>query len=212
MESHLVRNERDTVRPNNIIVRPRCVVIGASTGGPDALSQFFSALTPNWRCPLLLVQHMPAQATPALALRLQKASGHKACEATDGQEIEPNQVYVAPGDFHMTIDARGKETRLKLSKGPLRNMVRPSVDTLFESASVRFQRSLIAIVLTGMGRDGFDGCVSVKKMGGTIFAQSAQSSAVFGMPKEIIEHNLASFIGSPFEIGVRVRDLISTES
>jgi two-component system chemotaxis response regulator CheB len=190
------------------IMQPKCIVIGASTGGPDALVELFSSLPPRWRCPILLVQHMPAEATGALAARLQKASGHDAFEAIDGIEVEPNRIYVAPGGFHMSVEVIKKKIVLRLDRSAPRNMVRPSADFLFETAALAFKRGCVAVVLTGMGRDGCDGAAAVQRHGGSVLAQSESSCAVYGMPKEVVENKLAVFVGTPEEIGIKLSGLM----
>lgn len=159
------------------------ILIGASTGGPKVLFDIITKFPNNLNVPVLVVQHMPAGFTKAFAERLDKNSAITVVEASEGDVIKPNVVYIAPGGFHMTIN-NGK---IKLDTTPSIHGVRPAVDKLFISASEYYTGGLAACICTGMGRDGADGVKSVKAIGGYIIAQDEMSSTVYGMPKAAFE-------------------------
>lgn len=174
-------------------INPDIIVIASSTGGPRALGEFFSGLkdTPNLP-PILIAQHMPPMFTENLAKRLGKESGLDSQEAKDGEYIERGRVYVAPGDNHLEI----KGSRIVLHQNPLRNSVRPAADFLFESAADSFEKSVLALVFTGMGEDGLDGSIAVKNKGGFVAIQDRESSTVWGMPGSVYQSNAYDYIFS----------------
>lgn len=161
---------------------PRVVVIASSTGGPNALEKLFSFIRPPLQCPILIAQHMPPVFTATLAERLAKISGIPVAEAVDGAPLLPGRAFIAPGDYHLRLATRGEQVVMALDRGPQRNEVRPSADHLFESTASIYRNQCLGIVLTGMGSDGRDGAVAIKKAGGAVVIQSRESCVVFGMP------------------------------
>jgi len=174
--------------------RVEALVIGASTGGPPALRSFLMGLGPDWRQPILIVQHMPAAFTTILAEHLDKALDLKVLEATNGLTVQPRHVYIAPGDFHMTLKGTALAPVIKLDQGPQINWCRPAVDPLFASAADIYGKNLIGVVLTGMGHDGRDGAKVLSEAGATVMAQDEATSVVWGMPGAVAEAGLAEFI------------------
>ena len=164
--------------------RPDVVVIGSSTGGPQALFTVLGGLKKSGGIaqPILITQHMPATFTTILAEHISRIAGLVAREGQDGEKIEGGRVYIAPGDFHMTVEVRGGEKVIKLDKGPPENFCRPAVDPLFRSVSAAYGRRVLACVLTGMGSDGAKGGRVIADAGGTLIAQDEASSVVWGMP------------------------------
>ena len=160
----------------------RAVVLGSSTGGPEALSRLLTALTAPPPVPVLVVQHMPPVFTRQLAARLDRLGTAHVVEAEDGTELRPGTVYVAPGNRHLEVRGRGDVVRTHLSDGPPVNYCRPSVDVLFRSAVHAYGGHLLAVVLTGMGADGRTGCEDVVTAGGTVLVQDEATSVVWGMP------------------------------
>ena len=160
------------------------VVIGASTGGPKALYQVITALPDDIGVPVLVVQHMPVGFTKAFAERLNLNSKLKVVEASDGEIIEKNIVYIAPGGYHMEIDS-GK--RIKLNTEPTIWGVRPAVDKLFISATKVYGAHMLSVVLTGMGRDGAKGTAFIKDNGGITMAEHESTCIIYGMPKAAFE-------------------------
>lgn len=160
------------------------LVIGASTGGPKALYQVITALPDNIGVPVLVVQHMPTGFTKAFAGRLDLNSKLKVVEAQDGDCVEKNVVYIAPGGFHMEI---GSDKRIHLNTGPTLWGVRPCVDNLFLSATKVYGPGLLSVILTGMGRDGANGTATIKDNGGITIAEHQSTCIIYGMPKAAFE-------------------------
>ena len=150
---------------------PKVVVIASSTGGPTALETIFSKIPGPYQIPVLIAQHMPPVFTQILARRLSEITGVKALEAIDGEDIQNNQMYIAPGDFHLRINKLNTVYKIQISKEEQRNSVRPAADFLFESAAKFYGDSCIGIVLTGMGEDGCDGAKAIKGADGGILIQ-----------------------------------------
>lgn len=166
---------------------PGVIVVGSSTGGPEALSKLLADIAPSLgRTPVLIAQHMPPVFTAALAERLADVTGIGAAEARDGQSLAGGQIHVAPGGHHMAI-AAGAPPRIALRAGPAVNFYRPSVDLLFSSAAGIFGSRTLGIVLTGMGSDGTDGATRIADAGGTVIAQDMRSSVIWGMPGSAAE-------------------------
>ena len=169
-------------RPDGPARPVRVVVLGSSTGGPEALSRVLSAITTPLPVPLVLVQHMPPLFTKQLAARLDRLGASTVVESAGHEELLPGHVYIAPGDFHLELHPSARGSRTHLSQGPPVNFCRPSVDVLFRSAVKVFGGDVLAVVLTGMGADGRTGAEAVVSAGGTVLVQDEASSVVWGMP------------------------------
>ena len=192
------------IEPLNLdFFKPEVLVIASSTGGPNALIEYCSQLHDIVPYPILIVQHMPAVFTASLAERLGAACGKISREGMHGEVLQPNQIYVAPGNFHMQIVGKKNFPLLKLDQNEQRNSVRPCADYLFESAVRVYGRGTLGVVLTGMGRDGADGAKLIKSSGGVIFIQDEASSVVFGMPGAVYEGQKFDYIGTPGELAVK---------
>lgn len=165
----------------------KVVVIGASTGGPQAITEVLSKMPRGLNYAVLVVQHMPPTFTRSFAERLKKNAGVNAKEAEEGDLIEDGIVLIAPGDRHMRVKLRRLDGRLRptitLTDEPKVHNVRPSIDLLMESAAEVFGKNIIAVILTGMGRDGASGLETVKSRKGIALVQDEDTSTVFGMPK-----------------------------
>ncbi len=185
----------------------RILGIGVSTGGPQTLQEILKDLPGNFPSPILIVQHMPPIFTRQLAERLNKISPLQVKEAEEGDLIKPGMVYIAPGDYHMEVVTENTQRKIHLHQGPPVNNCRPAVDILFESLAQHYNGSCLALVLTGMGRDGEKGAKKIKEKGGAVIAQDAQTSVVFGMPRAVIEANLADEVLALPEISKRLREL-----
>ncbi len=162
----------------------RLVVIGSSTGGPQALRQVLPALHGDLGVPVLVVQHMPAAFTRPLAERLDELLALEVREARPGSLPEPGVALVAHGGFHLTLTAGG---RVELDERPPEHGVRPALDVTLESVAGRQDRSVLAVVLTGMGVDGTRGCALVKAAGGDVITEAESSCVVYGMPRTVHE-------------------------
>lgn len=189
----------------------KVVGIGVSTGGPQTLMQILPQLPKNFPVPILVVQHMPPLFTKQLAERLDSLSSLKIKEGENGEPIKKGTVYIAPGDYHMTVKRHNEEIKIYLHQGPPRNFCRPSVDELFDSLAEIFKEDTLAIVLTGMGSDGKEGSKKIKEKGGVVWAQDAETSVVFGMPKAVIEAGLADEILSLPEIPKKLKETFRVE-
>jgi two-component system chemotaxis response regulator CheB len=164
-------------------VPPRVLLIGASTGGPQALTTLVGRIAPALeRAPVLITQHMPPTFTTILAEHLARASGRNAHEAIDGEPIVAGTIYLAPGGRHMTVTRRNNQPVIALNDGPLVNFCRPAVDPLFDSAAQIWGSAILSVILTGMGSDGMHGAEKVVAAGGSVIAQDEATSVVWGMP------------------------------
>jgi two-component system chemotaxis response regulator CheB len=171
----------------------RCevVVVGTSTGGPVALRQVLPSFPDDFPVPILIVQHMPPQYTHSLAERLNEASALEVVEGCEGMTLEPGWAYLAPGGRHMKVATRAGRQVLRITDDQPENGVRPSVDYLLRSAAKTFGGKVVAVILTGMGKDGLEGCRQLKRQGGFILAQHPDGCVVYGMPKAVVEEGLA---------------------
>ena len=164
------------------LVPPRVIAFGSSTGGPQALTSVLGALSPALsRTPVLVAQHMPPMFTTILAERLARATGRETKEGINGESLKPGTIYVAPGNFHMTVVRPGAPVLYVGSEPPV-HYCRPAVDPLFRSVAATFGPAALAVVLTGMGYDGAAGARAIAEAGGSVIAQDEASSVVWGMP------------------------------
>ncbi|MBW8268405.1 chemotaxis-specific protein-glutamate methyltransferase CheB [Caldovatus sp. SYSU G05006] len=187
-------------------VAPRVVVVGASTGGPQALATLVRRLPAGLPVPLLVVQHMPAGFTTMLADHLDRLGGPPAAEAREGEALQPGRLYLAPGDRHLLVEAGAEGVlRARLSDGPPENFCRPALDPLLRSAVAACGGArVLAVVLTGMGQDGLAGCRAVAAAGGRVVAQDEASSVVWGMPGAVARAGLAQALAPPELLAERI--------
>ncbi len=177
-----------------LVAGQQVVVIASSTGGPRALYEVIPGLPADFPAAVLVVQHMSPGFTHLLAKRLDQVSELHVKEAEEGDVILAGQVYLAPSKHHMiVVNENGREI-IKLHQGPTRYGVRPSADVTMESVAELFGHNTLAVVLTGMGRDGTHGAVMMKEKGGTIIVQNEETSVVYGMPKAVQEAGVADGI------------------
>jgi two-component system chemotaxis response regulator CheB len=161
------------------------IVIGASTGGTEAIKEVLVRM-PHDSPPILVAQHMPEGFTPAFAARLDRLCRIRVKEAHTGERLLPGHAYIAPGHSHLLVKRSGDGHVTHLSRADPVNRHRPSVDALFRSAAKAGAGGVIAIILTGMGKDGAAGMAELRRAGAYTIAQSRESCVVFGMPKEAI--------------------------
>jgi two-component system chemotaxis response regulator CheB len=174
---------------------PRVLLIGSSTGGPQALMALVTELGPVIdRFPVLITQHMPPTFTTILAEHLARSSRRPAHEAIDGETIKPGQIYLAPGGRHMRVVRHGADAAIALDDGPPVNFCKPAVDPLFTSAIDIWQGGTLALVLTGMGSDGMRGGKDIVAAGGSVIAQDEASSVVWGMPGAVANAGVCAAI------------------
>jgi two-component system, chemotaxis family, protein-glutamate methylesterase/glutaminase len=175
-------------------VRPELLAIASSTGGPRALVSVLGDLDASVTVPILVTQHMPPTFTTILAEHIARQCNRPCAEAVDGEPIAANRIYIAPGNYHMTVETRAGQRCIGLDDGPAENFCRPAADPMFRSiARVYGARALIA-VLTGMGHDGLRGARLVVEAGGTLLAQDEATSVVWGMPGAVTEAGLCSAV------------------
>jgi two-component system chemotaxis response regulator CheB len=175
--------------------RPRCLLIGASTGGPRAVIRVLKGLgRVADRVPILVVQHMPPIFTAVFADQVASETGIPAGEASQDERLEAGRVYIAPGGRHMGLGLDGEAVVIRLDDGPPVRHCRPAVDILFRDAARLFGAGALGLVLTGMGADGTDGARALVEAGGTVIAQDEATSTVWGMPGSIAKAGLARSI------------------
>jgi two-component system chemotaxis response regulator CheB len=167
-------------------VADKCIAIGISTGGPPALSSLFEALVPQLP-PIVVVQHMPAHFTKPFAWRLNSISKLTVCEAASGDVLQPNHVYIAPGGQHLSLRSEGGKVKCFVRDGDVVSGHKPSVDVMMRSVAEIYGPRAIGIIMTGMGRDGADGCGAIRRAGGYVLAQDESSSDVYGMNKIAVQ-------------------------
>jgi two-component system chemotaxis response regulator CheB len=160
----------------------QALVIGCSTGGPDALARVLPQLPGDLPVPVLVVQHMPPLFTRLLAQRLDGQCKLRVTEAGEGDVVQSGRILIAPGGKHLTVRRQGTTVVTHLTEDPPENFCRPAVDVLFRSASGLWGDRLLAVVLTGMGRDGEKGATLIRSVGGEVLAQDEATSVVWGMP------------------------------
>ena len=180
------------------------VVIGSSTGGPNALTAILESLPEDFPAPVLIVQHLPENFTTFLAKRLDTVSALQVGEATHRTLVEPGNVWIAPGNRHLETRSTTRGIELATTDGPLVNSCKPAADVLFRSAAKCYGSSVLAVVLTGMGQDGLDGCRDISAAGGQVVVQDRSTSVVWGMPGQVAEAGLAESVLPVSEIGADI--------
>ncbi len=169
--------------PVRLSTKPRVVLIGASTGGPVALQKVLTDLPANFPYPILIIQHMPNTFTGAFAQRLDRSCNIRVQEAVDGDALKPGVALLAPGGTQMLLGDTGRT--VSVIEGSPRLQYKPSVDVTFGSAARSLKGQVLALVLTGMGHDGREGCKLLKREGATVWTQDEQSCVVYGMPMSV---------------------------
>jgi len=178
---------RKKIIPPKLTGRTQIVVIGISTGGPEALSRVIPTLPKDLGVPVVIVQHMPKNFTSSLAELLNKKSKIKVVEAENHQELEAGVVYIAPGGKQMKVISSGSKKVLLVTDDPPENNCRPSVDYLFRSIAKLYKEETLAIIMTGMGSDGTLGLRLIKRHAAKVIAQSEETCVIYGMPGEAVK-------------------------
>ncbi|MFZ7104616.1 MAG: protein-glutamate methylesterase/protein-glutamine glutaminase [Peptococcaceae bacterium] len=179
-------NELRSIRQSSVSLNFPLVLMGTSTGGPKALHKVVENLPDNLNASFLVVQHMPPGFTKSLAQRLDNLSGYRVKEGENGEKVRPGYIYIAPGNYHMEIKLTDGKPALSIHQGQQITGHRPSVDALFNSAVHTGIKHVIAVIMTGMGHDGRDGLVNLKKNGAITIAEKEETCIVYGMPKAAI--------------------------
>lgn len=193
------------IKENLININQPILLIGASTGGPNAVETILKELTKDLNLTVLIVQHMPKGFTKTFAERLNKICELNVVEATDGVKILKNNAYIAPGGYHMILNQEG--IICLNTEQPVWG-VRPAVDNLFVSAASVHKENIISVVLTGMGKDGAIGSVKVKENKGITIAQDEKTSVIYGMPKVAFETGCIDYVLPLNEISKKIKSLI----
>lgn len=182
-------------------IRSKIVVIGSSTGGPQALQDVIGQLPPNLPVPVVVAQHMPPQFTLALAKRLDACCPPRVVEARDGEPLVAGTVYIGPGGMHLRVT----QTALKVEPDRGESLYKPSVDVLAESTLASFGKGVLGVMLTGMGNDGMREFTKVHQAGGYTIAQDQATCVVYGMPRAVVEAGAANEVLPLDKIGLRIR-------
>lgn len=181
------------------------LAIGASTGGIHALGRFFSQLPPRIGAPILVTQHLPVPFMDVFARQLATAAGRPAAIAVEGASLVPDEILIAPGDAHLSVEAgRGGALHVHLQRGRAASGCLPSVDPMLASVARLRVPGAVAVILSGMGRDGVEGAAELVAAGGSILVQDEATCAVWGMPKAIADAGLAAAILPPEKLARRV--------
>jgi two-component system chemotaxis response regulator CheB len=189
--------------------RTKCVFIASSTGGPKALTAVVPRLPADLGVPVVIVQHMPAGFTRALAARLDSASAIQVVEAEHGQFLRPNVAYIAPGWTHMEVQGTG---RIAIVDGPAVNGVKPAADVTLNSLCDLYGPSVCGVVLTGMGKDGAAALKRLHGLGGWTIAEAEETCVVYGMPRAAVQCGAAELVLPLHEIATEIARCVASDS
>lgn len=191
-------DKKKVTHTSSSIVKPpfeiKAVLIGISTGGPLSLQKVIPELNQKIPVPIFIVQHMPPMFTKSLSERLDKLSPIAVKEAEDRESIVPSQVYIGQGGKHMIVEKNTGGLHIKISENPADSLYKPCVDVTLNSLIDHFGKQVFAIIMTGMGKDGYEAVKRLKQIGGYSVAQDEESCVVFGMPKALVDNNLADAV------------------
>jgi len=198
-----------TLRNETLKMVPEAIAIGSSTGGPQALLQFFTEFKGRaFRQPIFVTQHMPPMFTTILAEHIGKQSGLKCKEAAEGDVVQGGHIYLAPGNFHMTVkDANGRKV-ISLNQDAPESFCRPAVDPMLMSIISAYGKKILAVIFTGMGSDGLKSCQHLAGIGGTVLAQDEASSSVWGMPGAVAMAGVCTQVLPLGQMAAAVREYI----
>ena len=185
----------------------KIVALGTSTGGPKALQYVIPKLPGSMPCGMVVVQHMPAGFTKSLADRLNSLSQVTVSEAVDNEEILPGHVYIAPGNYHLTVKGETGRKVISLNQDPPLASHRPAVDVMFDSV-VKYGSDVVSVILTGMGCDGAAGMKKIKAAGGRVIAESEETTVVYGMPKAVVEAGIADEVLPVEQIAEAIMEMV----
>jgi two-component system chemotaxis response regulator CheB len=185
---------------------PGCLAIAASTGGIGALATFFGALGPGIGVPILITQHLPPAFMCHFARQIEGLSRRRSTVAEPGIVLRPDEILIAPGDAHLCIVRVGEEVRVHLDHRAAPSGCMPSADPMFAALAATYGANGVAVLLSGMGRDGLEGAQAVAAAGGEVMAQDRDSSVVWGMPGAVVGAGIASIVLPPDRLAVRITD------
>jgi two-component system chemotaxis response regulator CheB len=208
---HLPSSWPDSAAGRPAQPKPGIIVIGASTGGPQALSIVLKGLGPAIRqVPVFIVLHIPPEFTDVITSHIERVTNMPTRAARQGEEVAKGHIYLSPGHLHLGVGRFAGTPVIALSDEPPENFCKPSVDVLFRSAARTYGDQVIGIVLTGMGSDGLAGSRAIVTAGGMVIAQDAASSTVWGMPRAVVNDGLAHAVLPVDAIGPTICSLLSS--
>lgn len=185
------------------------VVIGISTGGPQALKRLIPQLPEDLPVPVLLVMHMPVGYTEMYAKKLNELSRLEVREAAEGDEVKPGRVFLAPAGRHLSLKRKAEGMVVThLDSRPFNTLHRPAVDVLFQSAAEVYKNRVLGVVMTGMGSDGKEGAAWIKSQGGLVFTEAESSCVVYGMPSVVVEAGLSDQSVALDEMALAIREVV----
>ena len=191
---------------------PQALAIGASTGGIHALNQFLRQIPRDFDLPIFITQHLPASFIPVFAKQMALAAGRKAVLADEGTPVTRGTILIAPGHGHMIVRRKGTGIVTDLARHAVKSGCTPSVDPMFETLAHIYEGKVAGVLLSGMGRDGTDGAEAIVTAGGSVYAQNADTCAVWGMPRDITERGLASAVLAPAALADHVLGTTGTDA
>ena len=196
VETDIIEDQCLERKSRQRIIDRKCqiVVIGVSTGGPLALNRMLPKIPGHFSSSILIVQHMPPTFTGPFARRLDTLSQISVKEAEDGEAIEVGCAYIAPGGIHMKAKSKANGMFIALDPRPEELLFVPSVDVMMESITSNFSKTILGVIMTGMGSDGLKGMNQIKEKGGVTLAQDEDSCVVYGMPKVCVEKGIIDMI------------------
>lgn len=201
-------SQRSTPSRARLSSSEKILLIASSTGGPRSLEKVVPLLPSKIGCPGIIVQHMPAGFTKSLADRLNKTSNVTVKEAADGEVLNNDTIYIAPGNYHLGLKNVGGQTQFFLDSSDKINNIRPAADFTFDIAADMYGKNIVCVVLTGMGKDGAQGATKIKHGGGKVIAESENTSVVYGMPKAVVDYGAADFILDNTKIAQKIISLL----
>jgi two-component system chemotaxis response regulator CheB len=187
--------------PSRHCGRVEVVAIGVSTGGPHALSELVPEFPADFSVPIVIVQHMPPVFTKLLAERLGTRANINVEEGAPGQAVKAGHAFIAPGNYHMTVQREERSVRIQTNQEPPENSCRPAVDVLFRSVAETYGAGALGVVMTGMGQDGLRGSERIREAGGQVFVQDESTSVVWGMPGFVASAGLADKVLPLHQLG-----------
>ena len=196
-------------QPKREPATPEIVAIGISTGGPNALRQVFAEIDPNLKAPIVVVQHMPAGFTAEFANSLNKICPLEVKEAADGDILKPGRILIAPGSLHIKVEKKSLAAIARVEDGENVNGHKPSAGVLFDSVAEQYGNAALAVIMTGMGRDGSREIGNIYAEGSVTIAQDEESSVVFGMPRVAIEHEYITRVVSLGDVASTINEIVA---
>ena len=190
-------------------VRPKAVVIGCSTGGPQALAEVFKVIRGDLAFPIFVAQHMPPIFTKSLAANIQRVSGLTAKEGEEGEVVKNGCVYVAPGGYHMEVKVKGDQKLIHLNQSPPENFCRPSVNPILRTVARAYKGECLLAMLTGLGADGLQGAEELVNAGGSVVSQDKETSVVWGMPAAVAKAGFSSAVVPISHMGRLIMNIVN---